>query len=259
MSPASHDANLSVSGLVSCPTTALATVISSPSRIQATPRAITMRVWKGDHGNRSIRAGMRLRITPGAGASRVGAIERLRARAYSVVAGGVHSPCGTGSIARTFTRSGVIAIMGRRERIESTERGHAAHMQLPEPRGPLSPALSADRADGTSLSPAPLAQAERTAAASAEPLLDEDLQLSLGVCYELHYRGFDGVAESWEWDPELLRLRALLEHRHTGALHALVGPLQTTGEPIDRQLTALLAADDSPSLSSYMAKQGTLE
>src|SRR3954452_11349586 len=217
-----------------------------------------MRVWKGDHGNRSIRAGMRLRITPGAGASRVVAIERLRARAYSVVAGGVHSPCGTGSIARTFTRSGVIAIMGRRERIESTERGHAAHMQLPEPRGPLTTALFADLANGTSLSPATLVQAERTAAASSDVLGDEDLQLSLAVCYELHYRGFDGVAESWEWDSDLLRLRALLEHRHTEALRALVGPLPAADGPIDRQLTALIAADDSPSLSSYLATQGTL-
>ena len=48
--------------------TELATVISSPSRIHATPSATTMRVWNRDHGSRSIRAGMRLRTTPGAGA-----------------------------------------------------------------------------------------------------------------------------------------------------------------------------------------------
>src|SRR3954464_4643535 len=67
--------------LVSWAATAPATVISSPSRIHATPRATPMRVWKGDHGSRSIRAGMRLRMTPGAGvdASWVVAIERLRA------------------------------------------------------------------------------------------------------------------------------------------------------------------------------------
>src|SRR4051795_5769134 len=60
-------------------TTPLATVISRPSRIQATPRATTIRVWKGDHGNRSIRAGMRLRMAPGVRASLVVVIERLRA------------------------------------------------------------------------------------------------------------------------------------------------------------------------------------
>src|SRR3954447_23870263 len=136
-------------------------------------------------------------------------------------------------------------------------------MQLPEPRGPLTTALFADLANGTSLSPATLAQAERTAAASScaasDVLAGDDLQLALAVCYELHYRGFDGVAESWEWDPDLLRLRALLESSHTDALHALVGLPAATDDPIDRQLTALVAADDSPSLSSYLAKHGTLE
>ena len=37
-----------------------------------------------------------------------------------------------------------------------------------------------------------------------DALTDEDLQLSLAVCYELHYRGFDEVADGWEWDPALL-------------------------------------------------------
>ena len=71
----------SVSSLVSWAATAPATVISSPSRIQATPRAMTIRVWNGDQGSRSIRAGMRLRMAPGAGAdaSWVVVIERLRA------------------------------------------------------------------------------------------------------------------------------------------------------------------------------------
>ncbi|MEU9182051.1 hypothetical protein AB0C90_35555 [Streptomyces sp. NPDC048550] len=35
----------------------------------------------------------------------------------------------------------------------------------------------------------------------------EDLQLALYLLYELHYRGFDGVADEREWDPDLLRLR----------------------------------------------------
>src|SRR3954465_2665633 len=79
MRPAWVELIPSASCLVSSATTAPATVISSPSRIQATPRAMTMRVWKGDHGRRSIRAGMRLRIAPGAVASLVVVIDRLRA------------------------------------------------------------------------------------------------------------------------------------------------------------------------------------
>ena len=97
------------------------------------------------------------------------------------------------------------------------------------------------------------------AAATPDPLADDDVQLSLAVCYELHYRGFDGVDEDWEWDPDLLRLRAHLERAHTAALRGLVGDLAVTDEPVDRQLTALIAADDSPSLSSYMSRTGSLE
>jgi hypothetical protein len=131
-------------------------------------------------------------------------------------------------------------------------------MHLPEPRGPLSRALTADLTGGPALTPETVALAEPTAVAADDPLRDEDLQLALAICYELHYRGFDGVAEHWEWDPDLLRLRAALERVHLAALQELTGPVVATGEEIDRQLTALIAADDSPSLSSYLAKQGSL-
>jgi hypothetical protein len=132
-------------------------------------------------------------------------------------------------------------------------------MRLPEPRGPLSEALCRDLATSTSLSATTVGRADRVAAAGAAALTDEDLQISLAVLYELHYRGFDGVSEDWEWDPALLGVRAALERRHLAALRGLVGRMEVTDEPIDRQLTALVAADDGPSLSSFMAKQGTLE
>ncbi|MFI5757270.1 iron-containing redox enzyme family protein [Streptomyces sp. NPDC051569] len=48
----------------------------------------------------------------------------------------------------------------------------------------------------------------------------DDLQLALYVCYELHYRGFAGVDATYEWDPGLLRVRALLERRFLDALRA---------------------------------------
>src|SRR5580693_1170709 len=41
--------------------TLAAIVISRPSRTHATPRAITSLVWNRDHGNLSIRAGIRVR------------------------------------------------------------------------------------------------------------------------------------------------------------------------------------------------------
>jgi hypothetical protein len=42
---------------------------------------------------------------------------------------------------------------------------------------------------------------------------DEDHQLALYLCYELHYRGLPGVDDRWEWEPSLLALRRELEAR----------------------------------------------
>jgi hypothetical protein len=136
--------------------------------------------------------------------------------------------------------------------------GMAVGMQLPEPRGPLGDALRADLLARAELAPQTLDLAER-AGSTSDPLHDDDLQLSLAIAYELHYRGFDGVDDDWEWEPTLLRLRTLLERPHLAAMRTLTGPLTLSHDPIDRQLSDLIAADDSPSLSSFMAKQGTLE
>ena len=126
-------------------------------------------------------------------------------------------------------------------------------MRLPEPRGPLSEALFRDLA-GSTLSAATVERGDRV----GDALTDEDLQISLAACYELHYRGFEGISEDWEWDPALIGLRNGLERRHLAALRELVGPVPVSEESVDRQLAALIAADDGPSLSSFMAKTGTL-
>jgi hypothetical protein len=131
-------------------------------------------------------------------------------------------------------------------------------MRLPEPRGPLSDVLFRDLA-GRTLSTATLEAGAPVGDGGAGALTHEDLQISLAVCYELHYRGFEEISEDWEWDPALLGLRSGLERRHLAALRKLVGPVLVTEESVDRQLAALIAADDGPSLSSFMAKQGTLE
>ncbi len=134
-------------------------------------------------------------------------------------------------------------------------------MQLPEPRGPLSAALAADLAAGAPLgaSTVELALSLPEPPDAVDALTDDDLQLSLALCYELHYRGFDGVDDAWEWDPDLLAVRRVLETRHVAALRALVDVPAVDDEPIDRQLTALIAADDGPSLSRWLAKEGDLE
>src|SRR4051794_30777819 len=121
-----------------------------------------------------------------------------------------------------------------------------ARMRLPKPRGPVSAALCADLSAGSTSSPRTLAAAEGLAATGADPLTDEDLQLSLAICYELHYRGFEDVDDGWEWQPDLLRLRAGLEDRHLAALPELVLPVAVIDDPVHQQLTAVGGVDDLP-------------
>ena len=134
-------------------------------------------------------------------------------------------------------------------------------MRLPEPRGPLSAALFADLAGGTALSPRTLELARKLpgAASPADVLSDDDVQLSLAVCYELHYRGFDGVDDAWEWDPDLLAVRRELEERHLAGLRALAPVPEVPAGSIDQQLEAVIAADDGPSLSRWLSRHGGIE
>jgi hypothetical protein len=76
---------------------------------------------------------------------------------------------------------------------------------------------------------------EYPAVGAAVPYGD-DLQLALYCCYELHYRGFTGVADELEWDPVLLAFRGALERRFLGALRADV----EAGDDVAAELDALL-------------------
>jgi hypothetical protein len=95
----------------------------------------------------------------------------------------------------------------------------------------------------------------------ADPLADEDLQLALYTCYELHYRGFDGVDDAWEWQPSQLALRGAIEAEFECALRELVGPVpqSTAPEDSDLALREILDAEDGPSLSLFLAREGTAE
>jgi hypothetical protein len=95
----------------------------------------------------------------------------------------------------------------------------------------------------------------------ADPLGDEDLQLALYACYELHYRGFDEVAPEWEWEPSLLALRAQLEAPFEEALRDGVGPVpvDVPAERMDVALREVENDDDGPSLSRFLARDGTFE
>lgn len=108
--------------------------------------------------------------------------------------------------------------------------------------------------------PRPAAAAAAPLAAVADPLADDDLQLALYLCFELHYRSFAGVDPDWEWDPALLALRAALERRFLDALAAaLPPPPPVDPERVGELLFELEAADESPSLSRAIERRADLE
>jgi hypothetical protein len=124
-------------------------------------------------------------------------------------------------------------------------------MFLPSSRGPLTRSLCAAlRRNDHSLLPALPAPDPST-----DPLVDEDLQLALWLCYELHYRGFDDVAETWEWDPHLISLRRALEDDLLQALRrdVVVGGRAAT---VSQRLREIVDEDDGPSVSKFLQHDG---
>ncbi|MGI8333778.1 iron-containing redox enzyme family protein [Actinomadura scrupuli] len=118
---------------------------------------------------------------------------------------------------------------------------------LPAPRGPLSAAVLA------ALSQSPPAKVFPPVAAAADPL-GEDLQLALYTCYELHYRGFDGVDPDWEWEPELLRLRAAMERGFLAAVRSRIDG----GADVTSALDELLVEHvDARGVSHHLRDTGT--
>ena len=111
---------------------------------------------------------------------------------------------------------------------------HVASRRLPAPRGPLSATVVAALAQRPSSEPLPLADVDQ-----ADPY-GEDLSLALYTCYELHYRGFDGVDSLWEWEPELLRLRAAMERVFLTALRGDINGGETGPDNVAAALDAVL-------------------
>jgi hypothetical protein len=119
---------------------------------------------------------------------------------------------------------------------------------LPEPRGAVTELLL----DALRGPPA-------TLPAEPAPAGEEDLQLALYLCYELHYRGLPGVDDGWEWEPSLLALRARLEREFEAGLRAAVPtPEPPADGAMDLALRSLLEGDDGPSLSRHLERSGTL-
>ncbi|MER6319519.1 iron-containing redox enzyme family protein [Streptomyces sp. NPDC001581] len=126
----------------------------------------------------------------------------------------------------------------------------AAGPRLAEARGPLSAAVAEALRSGG-------APAYATGSVLKADPWGEDLQLALYLLYELHYRGFVGVDDEREWDPDLLRLRGALETRF---LHALRTELADAPRTVEEAFAPLLVepVDLSGSLSHRLETEGEL-
>ena len=120
---------------------------------------------------------------------------------------------------------------------------------LPFARGPLSAFLLEHLTEPVHpLGPGP--------AIEDDPATGDDFHLALYVCYELHYRGFAGVDDRWEWEPSLLELRRRLEVAFEAAIGATAPRVSVRPGEIGRRLGELARAD-GPSLSRTMEASGT--
>ena len=129
-------------------------------------------------------------------------------------------------------------------------------MRLPTPRGPISARLI----DVLTAPPTQVRLGPDLPVVAGDAVHNEDLQLALFVCYELHYRGWEDVDEAWEWNPGLLTLRARMEDvferdlRARMELPGAVGP-----EAVVDSLVEVTRRDYGPPLAGYLQRHATLE
>lgn len=113
---------------------------------------------------------------------------------------------------------------------------------LPEPRGTCTETLFEHL------------RGDPRAFASASPDDNDDAALALYVMYELHYHGFAGVHDGWEWEPALLDARRTLERAFEHDLRDAVGPVHSH-DVVEELLR--LAGKDGLSLSRWCLEHAT--
>ncbi|HWK76677.1 iron-containing redox enzyme family protein [Microbacterium sp.] len=153
------------------------------------------------------------------------------------------------------------------ERVRPARRGIA--------RGPLSAAVmqklqlddprDARAADGAAASRGSddlAAIAGDALAASDGVAIDDDIQLALFLLYACAYGSLDWIDPEWEWHPELLAVRRMIERAFERELRrdVVVGEAPPAdAEAVAAALFDLTAPTPGPSLARYVAKRATLE
>ena len=136
-------------------------------------------------------------------------------------------------------------------------------MQLPRDRGPMSAAVLAALSGRSALDTAALVAQVEDLPDTVDVTVDDDFHLALWTLYELHYRGFEGVDDDWEWDPDLLRVRNAMEERllaeYRFATSEWVHASLEAGGDVPSRLFALTELVPGAPLSSYVQREATLE
>ena len=82
------------------------------------------------------------------------------------------------------------------------------------------------------------------------------MHLTLYCYYELHYQGWPGVDDRWEWEPSLLELRGRLEADFEDSLRAATGVTGAIASDVAGALWDMTRLD-GPSLSQWVLDHGT--
>jgi hypothetical protein len=141
----------------------------------------------------------------------------------------------------------------------SSDRGTAVPFAA---RGPLSEALIALLSGAPGADPGILPALAAEAARTDDPIVDDDLQLSLFTLYALAYGSLDQLGAEWEWDPDLIRARSTLEAAFERAVRERVPVPElpaATADAVAAALFELTAPTPGPSLSRFIARTATLE
>jgi hypothetical protein len=129
----------------------------------------------------------------------------------------------------------------------------SASPTLPRPRGPLSDAVVRRLRGASPNGPTAL----------PEDPFDEDVQLTLWILYEQHYRGFADALDTLEWDPGLLELRAGLEAAFEDAVRRLASPYVAdalaASDDLVEQVQSVIDAVEGPPLAAFLQRHATRE
>lgn len=168
----------------------------------------------------------------------------------------------------------IVAIWSIKLTIQSHQEGISMTTRLtddpirtaPNARGPVSDTLIGVLTGARQTTDANLVELAGSVASALQAtddlLFDEDLQLTLYLLYVLHYGPAEFVEGDWEWNPQLIGIRHLIERQLEEELR-LHNPSPTTlpvnGEEVAETLFSMTADAAQPTLATWMARHATVD